>query len=411
MATVYFTPRAETAPQIDDITVSGAWASGDDLTLRMYGADLVLTLGAAHTTAQVATAIIELVNGTTQTLANTSNTTGPQVPQFSVVSAAAHPTDSSKARITGNPNGEPHTITVSETTAGSGALAIATSQTASSPNDASIVDNWSTGAVPTTSDVVIIENTDEDLLWNLDTITDALTSLSVSSTFEGTIGLPDENSAGYPEERTKYLELNCPTIKIGEGEGDGSSLIKLDCSSNSVTMDVFSTGSADEDSGAVIWKGTGTNTLRVVGNSSVGIAPGLGESATIATLSVADNSTVYGGPGVGTITTVNLDDSATLTLDDANITTLNQRAGTLTFRGTGTLGTANCDGGTLNYRSNGTLTTLNLDGTTVDFSGDSRSKTVTTTNFTTGSLQNFRGRVTWTNGFAPSSDANSATIS
>lgn len=215
-----------------------------------------------------------------------------------------------------------------------------------------------------TGDDVYLENNNVDILYGLSQSAVILNSFNALASYTGLIGLPEKNE-DYYEYRPTYLAIGATTVNVGQGEGNGSPRIKLDTGSVQTAVNVYRTGvTTDTAQGAFIWKGTHASNVMRVYRGSVAIAPIVGETATLATLTVGyvDNQSsdarVYVGPGV-TISTLNVFGGIVEIDSGATITTINQQGGQLVIRGSGGVTTASLSGGTLDYRSTGTIATLN----------------------------------------------------
>lgn len=403
MATRRWLGRAAATFDKWTITVANTWAANDTGTITINGKNLVLTVGATVTTAQVATELTTMFNGGgTFGTGYSSTNTGDQYGEFNEITAA---TSGSTVVLTCDTAGVPVTITVSESTAGSGTLAIAHTVTATGPNYFDDTNNWEGAAVPTTGDDVYIDDSDVDILYGLAQSAATLSTLTIGSTFTGDIGLPKTNANGYPEYRADYLAISATTVTIGRGNGQGSGRIKIDYGGNANTTEILATGSpAETGLEAILLKGTSITTLEVH-SGSVGVAPHGADTSTVTTLRNAAGSVqCY---TAATITTVN-NTGGTLTLHKAP-TTLNQNGGVVTILGSTGLTTANVRQGTLYYRSSGTITTVNLaelGAATIDCGGDISPRTFTTTNlYAGGRIVDPQQTITYTNGVARGSTA------
>lgn len=270
--------------------------------------------------------------------------------------------------LTANEAGVPFTFTLTpleanggaadlQTIEGAGSATTGTTSTANNgPNVWSTAANWDTGAAPVAGDTVHIDNNDDDILYGLSQAGATITAMHIWQSFEGTIGLPKTNSLGteYPEYRTEYLTIDCTTLHVGRGAGNGSGRIKIDAGSVQTAVTAFNTGSPIDDVPAFLWKGThASNTFTAMGDASVGVAVFGGESATIATLTVDGNANVLLGLGV-TLTTINVN-GGTLEINSNVAGTLTVLGGTVTINGTATVAQLNIRGGVVNYNSTGTL--------------------------------------------------------
>jgi hypothetical protein len=269
----------------------------------------------------------------------------------------------------------------------------------SSPSDIANTLNWSLGAVPIATDNVVIDNSSVPLLWNLSTLSGvALNSLTITSTFTGTIGLPEQNTNGsqpYEEYRPAFMQQNAATITIGTGTGSGSGRIKLDNQAVTTTLIVLSTGQPlDTNLESVLWKGTGAGNAVTVDSGSVGIAVFGNETSTVPTLNV-NSGAVRCGAGV-TLTSVTTYGGTLVT--NSGATTLKQYGGN-TVVYSGNITTLSVISGTAQYGGAGTITTLTVStGGTIDFSIDPRAKTVTNCSLYSGSaLSDPLGSVTFSN--------------
>jgi len=231
-----------------------------------------------------------------------------------------------------------------------------------------------------------------------------LTALNIAASYTGTIGLPEENedaSASYREYRATYLAIGVTTTNIGEGSGQGSGRIKINFGAVAGTVNVWQTASSPEqDLEAVIIKGSSLTAVNVT-RGTVGVAIYGGETATVTTLrvgyqdSVESDAAVRCGAGV-TLTTLSMSGGAVQL--GAGLTTVTKTGGTLTLLA-GNVTTLTNDAGTVSYRGAGTITTLNVgnDGEAL-FTQDMRSRTVTDCNVYRGAiLRDSFSTVTWTN--------------
>lgn len=316
-------------------------------------------------------------DGTASALSTAWNASA--IPEIAEITATVS-TDT--VTLTGDTAGKPFTVT-SSVAGGTGTIGSPSTTTAATgKNFADNGDNWTEGSAPGAGDNVYIEDSDISILYGL-TLSGTITSLNISSTFTGTIGLPKINADGtqYVEYRADYLSLDATTINIGWGDGQGSGRIKINNGSTQSTLNVYSTGSSLESNlEPVLWKGThASNAAFVSGSSQVGVAVFGEEAATLTTLNVSGNSEVRTGQGttVGTIemngTELRLGNGCT-TLTCWNGDTIVQDGGVTTLTATSLTGTSS----TVFYNSTGTLGTANLSEQSVlDFSLDPRTKTVT----------------------------------
>jgi hypothetical protein len=463
MANCDWVGNAAAIKDVWTITVANTWATSDTATVTIDGIDLVITIGSLVTTAQVATTIKEAFNG--PTLTDTTATVSPSgggvsIPQFAELTATV---SGSVVTITANTAGVPHTISATESTAGSGTATGAHAITATGPNYWDNADNWAAGSVPVSTDAVRIDRP-VSILYGLDQNAVTLASLTIGERFTGSsayIGLPFRNANGYEEYRETYLKISATALTIRGASGR----CKINVGTAQTAADIFTSGTANETGRAAIqFLGThASNVLNVFGGT-VGVADNDGEAATVATLRVtggtvscgtgatlttvvktggtltvrsstttltnnAGTLNIYGGTQtlvhhmVGTLTvdgtttittlrqgggTVTSGPNVTLTTVDKFAGTLTAAAGigTLTSQGTttvqsGNITTANIEGGTFYYQGTGTITALNAQNCTVDFSGTTAACTVTTYTRTGWPVtwKDLSSRVTVTNGY------------
>ena len=396
MATKRWIGGALAVAQVDTLTVGGTIEAGDKFNITIN--NKTLSVSAANTdaddvAAQIATAWAALDS--------------TYYPEFAEITAAAVGSGG-QLTLTANTPGVPFTATVETTesddiAADSQTFGTATTTSSAGPNHWDSAGNWSGNSVPVDTDDVYFENSSISVLYGLSQGSLDLASLHIKQSFTGQIGLPQHNGS-YSEYRTDYLTLGTATVlEIGEGEGTGSSQIKIDVGSNQCTATIHNSGNpATAGLEAIILKGTHSSNAVQVKKGSVGIAVFAGESATVATLKVGyvDNQDADAivRCGSGTTLTTIVKSGGQLTIS-SNVTTLTQDAGTTTINGAATLGTLNLDGGTLKYLSTGTLTTAKIgDGGVLDFRADLDSRTVTNCTMGKGaSLFDSFETVTWSN--------------
>lgn len=379
MSTRRWLGSAQGEAQVTEYVFGGTWEATDVI---------ICTIGTkAFDTVAGSTTITTLID----TLVTAWNALDEDVyPEFAGITASR---SSNSLVLTADDEGIPFTCTVSTTETGGGAADAQTidggtssagidSTACTGPNFWSVAANWSGGAVPVNSDDVVIENTDVSILYGLGQSAVTLTSLTIRQSFTGQIGLPQVNEdGGYSEYRADQLAIGATTVKIGEGDGSGSSRIKINFGSVQMATTVYNSGTrAEEGLPAILLKGTHASNVLEVYQGSVGVAMLAGEVATIATLSVGYTTSVELDAQVTcssgvTLTTANVS-GGSLQLN-AGLTTLSMLAGTVEVFA-GNITTVTVDGGTFYYRGTGTITTLTIsDGGTVDFSRDMSTRTVT----------------------------------
>lgn len=312
---------------------------------------------------------------------------------------------SSTVRGTADVAGMPFTFTT-YANAGTGSWNAVSDTTANSgPNDWSTAANWSGSTVPVSTDDVVISDSAVNICWGLDQNAVTLTSLTITKTFTGRIGLDYKKFATSAdgatvistkaEYRENYLKISATNVDIGEhygaGSPAGSTRILLDLGSNQSTIVVHDTASTSAETGrnAVRLLNThASSTLNI--RSSVGgvgvAAEEPGETSTFSAIRSDTNSAntnIEIGAGV-TVTTY-YQKNGTVTLQAAaTVTTVTVESGTLTTEGDYTITTFNMNGGTVNQNhvkgGGSCITTLNLNGGRMDTTKNGASRTITTMN-------------------------------
>lgn len=397
MASVRWVGGAAAVSQVQTFTFAGTWEVGD--LIRVTIGSKVWDYAVTSTT--IATFLPLFV--TAYNALDSSD-----YPEMAELTAAS---SSPALTFTADTAGKPFTITLTplesgggaadaQTIEGAGTATTGTATTASAgPNDWSTAANWSGSAVPTSSDSVYLENSDDDILYGFAQSAVTLPVFAIAASFTGTIGLPPINSdaTDYPEYRARALAISATVLTIGEGAGSGSGRIILDVGSNACTATVRSTGSAlDSDRGALQWKGTHASNVLNVLAGDVDVAGLSTETAVVATLRLAGGD-VRCGSGT-TLTTLTIS-GGDLDVSSA-FTTATMTGGTLACRGSGAATTITCDDGDVYYLSSGTITTLNVSGGgRADFTRDIRTRTITNCNVYAGAtILDDRASATWTNG-------------
>lgn len=215
MATTYWTGNAHSVKQIDTVTVANTWAAADTVTLTINGKDLVITCGSTTTTtATVATAIKEAwmsstrLDGSSASSNATSNFGGQEFGEFREVTASV---SGSVVTLIGNEAGKPFTLTVTESTAGSGTATKATSTAATGKHHWDNGDNWTGGSAPANDDTVVFKDSNVSCLYGLPNGSKEVTIQQWMS-YTGEVGLPainvDDASYPYYEYRQRYVRLD-----------------------------------------------------------------------------------------------------------------------------------------------------------------------------------------------------------
>lgn len=372
-------------------TIALTWAPGDVRTYTINGKDLTLTAGTDITPTQVALALVEMVNGSAQTGTgdHTFSSTGNTVGEFSGITASSV---AGVVTLTADVAGIEHTITDSETTAGTGTAVLVHTITATGKNHFDNADNWSAG-IPADQDDIVADSGSTDIKYNMAAAIQPAT-VKITAGYTGNIGLPkvnvDDSSNPYDEYRGDYLTFDLDatqTDTIYDIVG-GNGRIKIDVGAgDTITFNVSlsRTITAETDVPAVLLKGTAVdNTLNVL-RGSVGVAFFNGETSDLATINVSflnnrdGDAQVILGDGVDLTNAAIKQTGGTLQIDSTTSSgTINLSGGELVIL-SGAHASIDIDSGSVFYLSTGTITTTSIgsDGT-LDFSRDLNDRTVTT---------------------------------
>jgi hypothetical protein len=384
MADLRWKPASLNRRQTYTITVANTWAGADTVTVTIDNVAFIITIGTLVTTAQVATTSQQALSGTTLTDTTASCTVliadggAAAIPQFSEFTATV---SSSVVTLTGNGTnalaGKPFTVSVTETTAGTGTATGAAGIVATSQYHASEADNWG-NANPADNDNLFWDDGDVDTRFDLNTYASGATtcqpaSITKTKKYSGKVGLPatniDNSAKPYPEYRTpRYFTTDDNsvnmTVNLETGaEGPGSGRFMLDAGAGQMTCTVFGTGSrAETGIPCILLKGAhASNVVRNIAGD-VGIAFFSGETATVATLVTGDGpqSSAKTECGAGcTLTTVTLNGGKQFTA--SAMTTATQNGGEWHHR-LGTVTALNLNGGTFYPTGAATITTLTFNG-------------------------------------------------
>jgi hypothetical protein len=359
MATVQWLGNAVAIKDKWTLTIANTWAAGDTATLTINGKDLVVTIGTLVTTAQVATTIKEAweSGSFTDTTASVSPSGGgTSIPEMSELTATV---SGSTVIFTADTAGVPHTISATESTAGTGTASIAHTTTATGPNYWDNSDNWDGGSVPVSTDTVYIDRP-VSILYGLDQNAVTLAALEISPRFTASayIGLPSRNANGYDEYREEYLKISVTAFTTFSNSGR----IKLNFGTAQNTSHVYSTGStAETDRSALQILGThASNAINVYGGD-VGIARNTGDVSTYATVKQTGGTLEFGSG----VTLTNVTNTGGTLVVASSTTTLLHEAGTLVVRG-GTQTALTALTGTVTLTGSTAVTTLRVGTATVD---------------------------------------------
>lgn len=234
---------------------------------------------------------------------------------------------------------------------------------ATTPYDWSVAGNWVEGAVPVSTDDVVIPAGSAKITAGLNQSAVTLASL-VFEDYQQNIG----SSTGYLQ-----IGLSGGSTEFRVDILGGQQFI--DVGSSAVSPIINQTGGAASGERAFNLIGSAIATL-VINGGSVGIAADAAKSATVTTVKVLDGDVWLGENA--TVTTLYL--TGGNVRQQCATTTTELNGGSVRTVGTGTIGTLNVYGGTIQTESTGTITTANLYGGEIDASSSKASRTITTLN-------------------------------
>lgn len=412
MATRRYLGHAAGVKQVDTITIANTWAQNDTVTLTIDSIDVVITIGTLVTTAQVATTIKQAINGETLTDTSASYTpnSGVQsIGQFTEVTASV---SSSVVSLTANTAGKPFTLSVTESTAGDGTATEATSVAVAGKYHFSAADNWSANTVPVDADTIVFDIGSVGPQHGLSPAIQPAELLHYMS-FTGNIGLAEQNidnpTYPYAEYRTTSLTFDdnggsTSVYRLGLGEGQGNSRIRIDAGAGLFKAHVYATG-AREVTGVPVVLLAGTNASNELNNynGDVGVAFYPTQSCTLLRLrngsGPASSAKTYLGPnasmGSGTIEM----QGGTVTSNSA-IGTINMTGGEY-FHHFGSITTLKIWGGAFRMRGGTGVTTLHIGNALFDKSTNMEALTVTNAVqlFKGARIYDPHGTITFTAGF------------
>lgn len=297
MALRRWTGNAQNISGVYTITITGTWAQGDTAVVTIGDAVLTVTVGASITVTDVATLIKEAIN--TGTLTDTTAATsiaGGAAKKRGEFSGLVATSSAGVVTLTGTP-GIPYTIVASDTAA-AGAATDATVTAADGKWFFSNANNW-VGGVPISGDDIRYDSGNVSCRFGIDTLIQPL-SLVATSDYKGHIGLreinQDNQSLPFYEYRDKALKFTddvpttTTTVRLGEGRGSGSSLIRLDFNDvSNYVITVYKSGAGLDQQPAVMiaddFSGA-TNELHLI-DGHVGVAFFGDETARLKIINVA----------------------------------------------------------------------------------------------------------------------------
>lgn len=234
---------------------------------------------------------------------------------------------------------------------------------ATTPYDWSVAGNWVEGAVPVSTDDVVIPAGSAKITAGLNQSAVTLASL-VFEDYQQNIG----SSTGYLQ-----IGLSGGATEFRVDILGGQQFIDVGASTVSPVINQTAGAASGERGFNLI--GSAIATL-VINGGSVGIAADAAKSATVTTVKVLDGDVWLGENA--TVTTLYL--TGGNVRQQCATTTTELNGGTVRTVGTGTIGTLNVYSGSVQPESTGTITTVNLYSGTINASSTKASRTITTLN-------------------------------
>ncbi len=230
MSTVIWRGSSKPVADVWTVVVGGTIANGQIYTVTIGNRSIAYTaVVGSDNNAAVASALKALLAAAT-----VANGQG----EFSEVTWTV-----STTTITGTAKTAGVPITISSGATGTGTLVSTNTTVATGPNFWSEAANWSTGAVPVSTDTVYLQGSSVPILYGLGQSAVTLTALYADLTFTAAVGLPDYNANGYFEYRSRYLAISATTFNVGLGDsGGGSGMLRINLGSNASTINVYGTG-------------------------------------------------------------------------------------------------------------------------------------------------------------------------
>ena len=272
---------------------------------------------------------------------------------------------------------------------GTQGTSISTTVSPTSQWHADNAENYDGGALPTTGDTLIFENSEDELRYGLTGLSAVtLAVLRIKSTYTGKIGLPDVNQLGsgsYFEYREKYFCISATLCIIGEGDGNGAQMIRWNPGTVQTNCTVLKTGDSPNADPTLTLKGTHASNVLNINKGSAALAWYASETATYVTIncgykdSVSDDVTLFIGSGC-THTTMNMS-GGRVVAETGSAGAWTQTGGEATINGTnGMTGSIVLQKtAVMNLNNTGTIggATVVAGEAVLNFNQDLRTKTIT----------------------------------
>lgn len=343
MSTIYYVGKATAVAQVTTVQITAYDAA---TTYKLTVGGVVISAAGVTDATATAAALAAAWNASTH-------------PYCTGVTAANNSSDT--VTLTADTAGVPFTVTSSKS-GGTGTIGAATTGTASAgPNHADTPGNYSGGALPGAGDTLILRDCNVDILWGLETITDALAKIVREDSFTGRIGLPYDaytaSAATDPdttavEYRPTHWKIKTAILELGGRTGPvtGSHPVreKWDLTTTTCAITVFGTAGSSDDADKAPCRllcNSASTTLTIYdGSVSIG-RDKPGDTATLGTINqFGAASRIDVGDGVTLTTFDGQQGSAALYIA---ATTIRSESGhSIELCGTGAIGTLELRGAT-----------------------------------------------------------------
>ncbi len=336
------------------------------------------TSGIAYN-ADAATVLAALVALTTPGPLDLAVTGGPFPSQGMVIEYKGQYANSDVALITGDgtslTGSNTQTLTVSANTVNP-----------TGPFHVDNVNNWSLGALPVSTNDIIITGANP-IKYGLTALAAVVpNSLTIDAEFTGTIGLEYDNG-NYLEYRQRKLQIGgsgaFTTYIGGTSDGSASKLVGLDFQTANVKVVIQKSAQPDSDRPAVLLLLNHSSAEVNCERGSVGIAFDAGETSTLAKVResyiATKDSDSFVVLGIGATCPIVEKYAGSMICYASISTSFTQVGGDTDFNGTATMAQLYVRGGDFNYNSSGTLAgaTVVSGSGVLNYDGDSRAKTIT----------------------------------
>lgn len=355
MSTLRFLGSAAAVAKVITCTVGGTIEATDLFKITIGGKTLTVIAGATDATT---------VGGTIVTAFNALSTA--TYPEFSRITAADNADGT--FTLTADDAGVDFFVTLATTETGGGASDSQTFTQAvtvanAGPNDWSTAANWSTAAVPVNADHVILDVPGTAIKYGLDQSAVTLASLTRRT---GTVGLSDNNTAGYAEYRGKDLKIGVTLLQDYGGGG----MFNLNVGTVATTINIhnFSVSTNTGYPSFLFVSGTPASGSNVINGfiCDLGIAYRAGEVATVNALNVTNsnalNSAVVQCGKGATVPIINNDGGLIYCDTSTADIVLNQKSGDTTIYGTANDVTLKVYGGNVRYNTTANIAAGSLVG-------------------------------------------------